>query len=335
MDPFEIKNNKIIEEMKRWGIEPWTEDKYREKLSRVIFRNDKLSEGEKRFLISKDRLLRKKSKLADEYMKKIYYGNIRFRKYRDFVTAANDLKNYKLDSKTYDYLEASGGFPIRKFFERYNIIKRLGDEDALVFKAERLSDNKILIVKVIDSDMINELKIMETLSKPSCYPFISCYYNNFYDNISDTYTMEIEYIDGTTILNFFKKLKTNKDLDSYYISMLSALKDVGCTLNYIHSRGIIHGDLHDNNIMIDKNNNPIIIDFGTSCFENDCTRLTKEYDVYRLGETFYFLITGDVYDKDLSKLDIQNKQLENIINRMLSYDITAKEICDIIIERKL
>jgi len=96
---------------------------------------------------------------------------------------------------------------------------------------------------------------------------------------------------------------------------------VGQALGYIHEKNILHLDIKPSNILIDHNNNPKLIDFGISKKydlsndqETNTTLLaaSKGYasieqydsegiqvfsprpDIYSLGATMYYLITGQV-----------------------------------------
>jgi serine/threonine protein kinase len=249
--------------------------------------------------------------------------------YPGFVESIIELKNEKIDIEIYNYLSFVAKFPINFFLERYILIKTLGDEEAKVYKVKKLSNDKIIIVKIIPKDLVSELQVMKELSKPNCNPFIACLQNYFYDENSQTYILEIDYIEGKTFKDFFDELKKRETNEKFFTFLLSALKDISCILSFIHSKGIIHGDLHVENIMIDNKNNPIIIDFGTSCFEKECDmKNTKAYDVSRLGETFYFISTNQIYHFDSTPLNISNKKLEKIMNMMLGGSISAKQICE-------
>ena len=42
------------------------------------------------------------------------------------------------------------------------------------------------------------------------------------------------------------------------------LYQIAVALDYLHSEGIVHGDLHAANVLIDENNNARVTDFGMS-----------------------------------------------------------------------
>ena len=92
---------------------------------------------------------------------------------------------------------------------------------------------------------------------------------------------------------------------------------VGRAVAYAHTNGVIHRDLKPSNILLDKNNEPKIVDFGLArLLHNDESQLTvpgekllslgygapeqesdaslsdERADVYGLGALLYFVITG-------------------------------------------
>ena len=47
--------------------------------------------------------------------------------------------------------------------------------------------------------------------------------------------------------------------------LLLVTKDIVTAIQYLHSHGIIHNDIKPDNILIDNNLKPVLVDFGVSC----------------------------------------------------------------------
>jgi len=124
-------------------------------------------------------------------------------------------------------------------------------------------------------------------------------------------------------------------------------------VSYAHSKGIVHRDLKPDNIILNDEGNPIILDFGICHFLDEDNRLTatmeqvgsryyiapeledgrsskitKAVDAYALGKILYYLITKKPFarenfsgDNDLSVLK-KNPQLNYITDRIFAKSIT-------------
>jgi len=159
--------------------------------------------------------------------------------------------------------------------KNYILIEELGKGSyGKVYKAKRKSDDKIIALKIIDVTPDNEklismtedeIKQLKTLSTPECNPFVICYYGSYYDKDNDKFLIEMELVEGETMYTYVMNLYATKTMKMIYYYLLLIAKDILKGLKYTHDKGIIHNDIKTQNIMIDKNNVPRIIDYGLSC----------------------------------------------------------------------
>jgi serine/threonine protein kinase/TolA-binding protein len=121
------------------------------------------------------------------------------------------------------------------------------------------------------------------------------------------------YVEGQSLA---EKLTGNRRLEDLGQAVALALQ-VADALHVVHSHGIIHRDLKPGNILVDRDGQVILTDFGLARPENDTERLTAEgallgtpaymapeqatgdtarlgtwTDIYSLGVVFFKLITG-------------------------------------------
>jgi serine/threonine protein kinase len=160
----------------------------------------------------------------------------------------------------------------------YEIIKEVGSGSfGKVYKAIRKSDGKTIALKIIkvpddNTDRVidqtqKEIDYLKKLSIPDCYPFVICYYDSYYDPNKKEFYIEMEYIEGTTLDKYVNELweDENKSKEDVYYYLLLITKDIAEGLKYSHSKGVIHNDIKLQNIMVDKNNIPRIVDYGLAC----------------------------------------------------------------------
>lgn len=119
----------------------------------------------------------------------------------------------------------------------------------------------------------------------------------------------MEFIEGKSIKKLVEDRGTipENEAVSFTIQILESLKAV-------HHKGVLHRDLNPNNIIIDPNGHPVLIDFGIAReFEEDVTITQTTFrtigysapeqavlrakrgaftDLYSIGGTLYFMLTG-------------------------------------------
>ncbi|WP_338472749.1 lanthionine synthetase LanC family protein [Niallia sp. XMNu-256] len=94
----------------------------------------------------------------------------------------------------------------------------------------------------------------------------------------------LEWFDGATLAVFvqnLRNLREGKDCKTRF----RLCRNILVAYAYLHKKGIIHGDIHDKNILVDDNTNVKIIDFGISLMDRNDSDLTE---AHRAGFAFYF-----------------------------------------------
>ena len=168
------------------------------------------------------------------------------------------------------------------------------------------TQSKVKLIERLKEKFIEEASALFSMQHPNIVRVTDV----FEENGTAYYVMD--YIDGKSLQDIVKeKGALNEDSAIHYISQIAD------ALKYVHSLNRLHLDVKPGNIMIDKNDQAILIDFGASKQydevegENTSTLLGKTpgyapleqignevakflpaTDIYALGATFYKLVTG-------------------------------------------
>lgn len=152
---------------------------------------------------------------------------------------------------------------------------------------------------------VKEAKMLATLHHPNIVEVIDVFDEN------NTSYMVMPFIEGRSLQNI---------VDSQgplpYPEVVNYMAQVTNAIGYIHDRHILHRDIKPDNIMITDDYKAILIDFGSAReFEQDKTQIhtsmlthgyapTEQYtansrkgsytDIYAIGATMYFVLTGQV-----------------------------------------
>ena len=157
--------------------------------------------------------------------------------------------------------------------------------------------------------IVKEAKNLSMLSHPSIVKVIDV----FQENGTDYYVME--YLEGGSLRDLVKK---NGPLSENVA--IKYITSVGNALSYMHSmKHMCHLDVKPSNILLDKDGNAKLIDFGISkSYDNEGNQTSStpvgiskgfapleqyqqamqdfspQTDIYALGATLYYLLTGKV-----------------------------------------
>lgn len=215
--------------------------------------------------------------------KHIQISTTYFNKLEDFY---KELPDDKKPGKIYQGMTISGYFLLRKIggggnavvweardskgkthalkiLKRPNAtsINRFNDEIQILKKIESLNDEKINVIKIIDS------------------------YNPDEKDIPPWYAMPIAF----SLENYIKKHSSSP------LSILKGLLQICITIESMHKNGIFHRDIKPNSIVIYKNK-WCLCDFGIATFPNK-KKITKEGE--RLGSLYFhapeMLMTPEQY----------------------------------------
>lgn len=152
---------------------------------------------------------------------------------------------------------------------------------------------------------VREAKLLATLHHPNIVEVIDVFDEN------NTSYMVMPFIEGRSLQNI---VENNGRLS--YPEAVNYIAQISSAVGYIHERHILHRDIKPDNIMITADFKAILIDFGSAReFEQDKTQIhtsmlthgyapTEQYtansrkgsytDIYAIGATLYFILTGEV-----------------------------------------
>ncbi len=222
-------------------------------------------------------------------------------------------------------------------FGDYKIIEEIARGGmGVVYKAQHKTLKRIVALKVLksadgasDEDIkrfIQEAKAAAVLKHPNIVPI-----HNF-DVYRGLHFFTMDFIDGQPL----DRILETGPLPPYKACEL--LKTIAESIAYAHNQGIIHRDIKPGNVIIDKDGQPILTDFGLAVnltTEADEGRMTKSgaimgtlpyispeqasgkleqigplSDIYSLGALFYEMITGRPPFQGMTQFEL----LQQIVN---------------------
>ncbi|RYA23795.1 hypothetical protein CRU96_06030 [Malaciobacter halophilus] len=157
--------------------------------------------------------------------------------------------------------------------KKYEVLKEIKSN---VYLVKDFKDNQ-LVVKQYPKNESQYTSIylyeIETLKKLQHPNIVKIEHNEEDDK---NYYILFQYIAGKNFVDNFSNLNTDKLKCDFLKSIIKVLE----TLDYIHTHNFIHKDIKASNIIVDYNNNPFILDFGTTAISNTITRTQQDLSLW-------------------------------------------------------
>lgn len=211
------------------------------------------------------------------------------------------------DSKSFELLSTDKS-------KRYKIIEKIGEGGmGTVYKAEDLLLKRIVALKILHKKLMDNTKAIErfyTEARSAAalnHPNIVTVFD--VGQMGEDYFITMEFIEGESFISFIERKKFLSIPQFIFVAT-----HLFRALDYAHRKGVIHRDIKPHNIMLTKDKQLKIMDFGLAIILSDYKsgetgiisgtphymspeqiqgeKVDHRTDIYSAGATLYHLITG-------------------------------------------
>jgi|GEM_PF-5717182 len=267
---------------------------------------------------------------------------------------------YTGDETANQNFESNDGLHVR--IADYELIEKIAQGGmGVVYKAQQLSLNRIVALKMIrsgalaDAEEVKRFRVEAKAAAQLRHPGIVPIYQIGVEDGQDFFSMA--YIEGESLADRARReALLPKEAANYVMKVARAVQ-------YAHDQGIIHRDIKPANVLLDKNDNPMVMDFGlakqiqsdhqltmsgqilgTASYmspeqaRGDQAAIGPASDIYSLGALLYTLLTqrppftGDNPIEIILNVLSKDPDAPSASNMRLSRDIET--ICMKCLEKK-
>ncbi len=216
------------------------------------------------------------------------------------------------DAATYRDLRQRLAGPAN-FPSRYEVLSQVGTGGTgMVYKARDLETGEIVAVKILKPEIASDPEVQENFKKELRLARKITHKNvgriHEFSRCNGTAFTTMEFIEGETLLSMLHRVGSLPPSQA-----LDIARQICAGLREAHAQGIVHRDLKPANIMVDRNGNVKIMDFGVARLVQGNGPLTgtivgtpaymapeqaelkpvdARTDIYAVGLLLYEMVTG-------------------------------------------
>ena len=238
---------------------------------------------------------------------------------------------------------------------KYQILDELGRGGmGIVYRARQTSLDRIVAVKMLPRDLAQNTEFVQRFRQEAViiarldHPNIIRVHD--IEECDDTFYIIMEYVDGEALQRSMLRLNRLPEIQAIELTVQTAL-----ALHYAHSCGIVHRDIKPDNIMITKDDQVKVMDFGIARLAESDLRTqtgvsmgTPKYmspeqaagrkidgrsDLYSLGIVLYAMITGRLPFESDSPIGIAIMHIQDQPPKPSSFYPEINEVIEQIILR--